>query len=151
MNSVWSPLACCFSKGPLKGDFLEICLTTFSDPVISETHELWERSFFGECSNFKIDLNNEEINWENVFSFWDNCIWIKCLNLSLLRREYLSSAFNMFTNIPRSLDISKRHFFRLNYLHIDHSIWSRWCGSNLNCVWSGLHGASGRVLWNGTV
>ena len=33
-----------------------------------------------------------------IFLFGDNCVRIGCVKLSLLRREYLSSAVNVLTN-----------------------------------------------------
>ena len=47
------------------------------------------------------------------FLFGDNCVRIGCVKLSLLRREYLSSAVNVLTNS------TKTDFFRLNYLPND--------------------------------
>ena len=52
-----------------------------------------------------------------LFCFRDNCIGIGCLKLSLSRREYLSLAVNIFTNILKTLHITKRDFFHLNCLH----------------------------------
>ena len=40
-NSVWAHWPCWLSKGPLKGNFLVIYLTTFSESVIMETQKLW--------------------------------------------------------------------------------------------------------------
>ena len=37
-------------------------------------------------------------NVEKGFSFCDNSIWIGCVNLSVLRREYLPSALNVLKN-----------------------------------------------------
>ena len=45
LNRVWARFPCWFSKGPLKRDFLDIYLTTFSDCVISEIQKLWGSSF----------------------------------------------------------------------------------------------------------
>ena len=36
LNSVWARLPCCFSKCPLKRNFLDIYLTTYSESVIAE-------------------------------------------------------------------------------------------------------------------
>ena len=33
-------------------------------------------------------------NIEKVFCFWDNSIWIGCIKLSVLRREYLPSTLS---------------------------------------------------------
>ena len=52
--------------------------------------------------------------------FWDNGVRIGCVNLSLLRREYLSSAVNVLTNTYKALLLTKTDSFRLNYLQNDH-------------------------------
>ena len=41
------------------------------------------------------------------------------VELSFLRREYLSPAVNVSTNSVKILHITKRAFFELNYLQID--------------------------------
>ena len=46
-----------------------------------------------------------------------------CVKLSLLRREYWSSAVNVLTNTYKALHLTKTDFFRLNYLQSDHKIW----------------------------
>ena len=51
--------------------------------------------------------------------FWDNGVRIGCVNLSLLRREYLSSAVNVLTNTYKALHLTKNDSFRLNYLQND--------------------------------
>ena len=53
------------------------------------------------------------------FCFWDNCVRIGCVKLSLLRREYLSSAVNVLTNSYKALHLTKTDFFLLNYLPSD--------------------------------
>ena len=47
------------------------------------------------------------------------CLWIGRVKLSLLRREYLSSAVNVLTNSYKALHLTKTDFFRLNYLQND--------------------------------
>ena len=44
----------------------------------------------------------------NLFSFLDINIWICCIKLSLLRREYMSWVVNVPTNNPKILYITKR-------------------------------------------
>ena len=56
-------------------------------------------------------------------SFCDNGVRIGCVKLSLLRREYLSSAVNMLTNTYKALHLTKNDFFPINYLENDHEIW----------------------------
>ena len=52
--------------------------------------------------------------------FWDNGVRIGCVNLSLLRREYLSSAVDELTNTYKALLLTKTDFCPVNYLQSDH-------------------------------
>ena len=45
--------------------------------------------FFSKFSKFYLHFKNAEKKWEKFFPFRDNCIWIDCVKLSLLRIEYL--------------------------------------------------------------
>ena len=47
--------------------------------------------------------------------FWDNCIWIGWVKLSLLRREFLSSAVNVLTSSPKIFNIWLREVFRIQF------------------------------------
>ena len=66
--------------------------------------------FFKKCWKFTVDSKNEEKNWEKMFCFWDKCIWIVCIELSLLRREYLSSAVNLLTESLKTFHVTKKNF-----------------------------------------
>ena len=70
--------------------------------------------------------------WDNLFRFWDHCIWKYCYTLSLLRGEYLLSAVNRLTNSPKILHISQRDFLNLDFLQRDQWIW--WCRTDFNNV-----------------
>ena len=48
-----------------------------------------------------------------IVFFWDNCFWIGYVKMSLLRREYFSSAVNVLTNSYKVLHISKRNFSKI--------------------------------------
>ena len=89
-NSASARLPCCLAKDPLKHDFLGIYLTTFSEAVMSAIQNLWRPSFFSKCLKFVLDLKNEAKYCEKVLCFWDNCIWIGIVKLSLLRIENFS-------------------------------------------------------------
>ena len=52
--------------------------------------------------------------------FGDNGVRIGCVKLSLLRREYLSSAVNVLTNTYKAFHVTKTDFLRLNFLQNDH-------------------------------
>ena len=62
-------------------------------------------------------MQNKKIR--KSFLFGENCVLIGCVKLSLLRREYLSSAVNVLTNSYKALRLTKTDFFRLNYLPND--------------------------------
>ena len=98
----------CFSMGPLKRDFLDIYLTTFSESVIWEIQNLGGSSFFWKDSKFNVDIRNSEKNSEQVFYCWDNCTWIALVKFSLLRTGYLSSAGNVLTSSPKIWQLNKR-------------------------------------------
>ena len=62
----------------------------------------------------------QEENSEKGACFLDNKVRIGCVKLSLLRREYLSSAVNVLTSTYKALHLTKTDFFRVNYLQNDH-------------------------------
>ena len=98
MNSVWSPLPCCLSKGLQKRDLLDIYLTTvFGVYNFQNTWAMRVISFW-KCSKFNVAFQNAATNCENIFCFCNNCIWINCLELSLLGSECLLSAVNVLRN-----------------------------------------------------
>ena len=49
-------------------------------------------------------------NPENVFFYCDNCIWIDCVKLFLLRREFFSWELNVLTDSLKVFLITNRHF-----------------------------------------
>ena len=56
------------------------------------------------------DSKNAQKNLEKVFGSWDKCIWIVCIHLSLLIREYLSSAVNVLRKGLKNIHESKSDF-----------------------------------------
>ena len=100
INSVSARLPCYLWKAPLKRDFLDTYLTTcFGVRKFKNTSAV--RVIF-LLKLFKVECKFRKCkqNWENIFRFWDNCIWKGCFILSLLRRHYLLSAVNGLTNSP---------------------------------------------------
>ena len=57
------------------------------------------------------------------FFFWDNCIWIGIVKLSLLRTEYYSLIADVLTSSPKIWHLNKRDFFQLNFLGSDRWKW----------------------------
>ena len=112
-------LTYCFSKHPLKRDFLDIYLTTFSGSVTSKMQILWGWSFFPKCLKFKLNFKNGAKNSEKVFCFWDNWIWIGIVKYYLLWTGYISSAANVLRRGPKIWHINKRDFFEQHFLASD--------------------------------
>ena len=105
------------------GPFIHLCNKVFLQSVISEIHKLWGSFFFSKCSKVHLHFKNTEKNVRKCFCFIDNSIWIGYVELSMLRREYLSSAANDLTNGAEILDITNRDFFQLIFLLTDEEIW----------------------------
>ena len=64
-----------------------------------------------QISTVVLDVKNSAKNWEKAFCFWDNCIWIGIVKLSLLRRGCFSSAANVLTRSPKILACLKLRLF----------------------------------------
>ena len=94
--------------------------------------------FFSKCLKFKLDFKNAAKNWEKVFCFWDNCIWIGIVKLSLVRAGYFSMAGNVLTSSDRIWLMTNRDFLQLNCLSIDQWISLRCCDADLNRAWAHL-------------
>ena len=111
---------------------------TFSESLISELQKLWGSCFFHKCSKFNLDFKNSDEISENIFCFWDNCIWIGIFKLSLLSTGYISSVANVLTSSPKIWRGNKRKFFEHNFLASDKSILSRCCNPDFNSFWARL-------------
>ena len=102
------------------GTFWTNIYPRFLECVIWQINQLWGSSFFCKCSKFHVNFENARKSSEKAFCFWDNYFRTECVKLSLLRREYWSSAVNVLTNTFKALHLIKKDFFRLNYLPNDH-------------------------------
>ena len=103
-KSVWAHLPYCLWKHPLKQEFLDIYLTTISESVTLKIQNLSLSSFFSKWLKFNLNFRNAVKNWERIFSFCDNCIWICIVKLSLFRTGYFSSAAKVLTSCPKILE-----------------------------------------------
>ena len=92
------------------GRFSEIYLSTSF--VVGNFGITWAMRLicFWKCSKFNADSKNTEKKWGNFFCFWDKCIWIVCIHLSLLIREYLSLAVNVLRKGLKNFHVSKSDF-----------------------------------------
>ena len=102
-------LPCYLSKGALKGDFLDIYLSMFFGVRKFKNTSSMRVILFLEMFKIESKFTKWKKKLENIFRFWDNCIWICCYKLSLLRREYLLSAVNKVTN-SQIFHITQRDF-----------------------------------------
>ena len=94
--------------------------------------------FFSKYLKFILDFKYEGKKWEKVFCFWDNCIWIGIVKLSLVRAGYFSMAGNVLTSSDRIWLMTNRDFFQLNCLSIDQWISLRCCDADFNRAWAHL-------------
>ena len=131
-------LTYCFSKHPMKRDFLDMYLTTFSGYVTSKIQKLWGWSFFSKCLKFKLNFKNAVKNFEKFFCFWDNCIWIGIVKYSLWGTRYFSSSANVSTSSPNIFHVKKGDLFQLNLLWRNRWIWSRCFDADFNSAWARL-------------
>ena len=111
-NRFWARLSCCISKGLQKRNFLDVYLTTvfgirnFRNTSAMRVIVLWK------CSTFYLDSRNTKKKVEKKsFFFRDDCIWICCIKLSLLKREDFWATVNVLKNSPKILPITKTDFF----------------------------------------
>ena len=77
-------------KGPLKRTFLDTYMTMSFSVCSFENTYLCGSSFWSKYPQSDLDFRNVQKNIE-IFCccFLDNFIWIGCVKLSLLRREYV--------------------------------------------------------------
>ena len=66
---------------------------------------------FWKCSKFSADSKNTEKNWDKAICFLDKSIWLVCIHLSLLIREYLSQAVTVLRKGVKNFHVSKIDFW----------------------------------------
>ena len=119
LNCLWNRLPCSLSKGLLKQGFLDTSPTrSFAVPNFGNTKAM-RVIFFWNCSKFNLDFRSAEKKWLKIFSFFDKCMWIDCVKLSLLRREYLSCSVNVLTYSFKILYRTRRGFSQINIRRSD--------------------------------
>ena len=104
------------------------CLGTFTILLVEASSET---GLFRHLSDYVFGVRK-------IFSFWDNCIWIGIVKLSLLRTGYFSSAANVLTTTPKSGHVKNRDFFQLNWLGSDQWIGKMCCDVDFNSASTSL-------------
>ena len=120
------------------GLLTHLCNNVFCRPKFRKYGSYEDHLVFSKCSKIDLDFKNGEKNPRKSFCFLKILIWIGCAKLSLLRREYLSSAVNELTNSSKILHITKRDFFQLIFLHTDQEIIKTCCHAHFNNFWDCL-------------
>ena len=85
-----------------------------------------------------------------MFCFWDKCIWIVCIELFLLRREYLSSAVNVWRKCRNTFYVTKKNFSNsITFIVINQ--YGKGAGIKIESVFRPVYHAACRgVLSNGS-
>ena len=99
------------SRGPLKRDLLGIYLRTSLVVFNLRNTEAMRVIFFWKCLKFNANSKNAANNWEKTFCLWNKCIWLVCIQLSLLIREYLSAANNVLRKPLKKFHVPKSDFY----------------------------------------
>ena len=133
------PSTCWYSQGVLTPDSWDIYLSTYFAVYNLRKIETMRLIFCCEMFETKCaECRRAAKNWEKIFSFLDNCIWISCGNFSLLQREYLSSGINVVKNGIAISNITKKDLFELKFSKSDEQIWLNYCRGDLGSVWDPL-------------
>ena len=135
----------------LKQEFLDVYLTTFSEFVTSEIEKLWGSSLFYKRWKFKLTFKNAAINLEKCSCFWENCIWIGIIKLSLLRTGYLSSAGNVLTTSPRFYMSMRGTFSNSVFFPVTNEFEKGAVMEISTVLWQVYDIAFPGVLWNWTI
>ena len=105
-----------FTMLPVKGSF-ELGLFGHISSHVFRSAYFWKDlryeghlSFENVQNLMQISKMQQKID-EKFFFFSDSCVRIGFVKLSLLRREYLSSAVNVLTNSYKALCLTKTDFF----------------------------------------
>ena len=110
LNQCFGPFKMSPWMGPLKRERLDIYLSTSLVVDNFLNTSAMRVIFFWKCSKFSADSKNAEENSEKMFCFWDKCIWLVCIHLSLLIREYLSEAVTVLRKGLKNFHVSKSDF-----------------------------------------
>ena len=151
ISTVFWPVYHVAVRNVFRNRTFETCIKPwFSESVASKMHQLWGSCFFWICWKYNLSVKNGEKNPEKFFCFRDNCVWVCCIKLSLLRREYFWPAVNVLQNSPKILRITKREFSNL----LAFKVINKYCKIGVIQI-SALfdliyHVACQRVLWNTT-
>ena len=107
----------------LKRRFLDSALAEIFTVCNSDIHQRWQTSFFPKCLKFDVDSRNWIKNWEKVYCFSDNCIWIGSCKFSQPWTGYLPSAVTVLTNTSKISPNTRGEIFQINFNENDEKTW----------------------------
>ena len=81
--------------------------------------------FFFKCFKFDVDSRNWMKNWERVFCFSDNCIWIRSCKFWQYWTGYLPSGVSVLTKTPKILPNTMVDIFQINFPQNDENTWKK--------------------------
>ena len=132
-----------------KQAFWRVVQASFSQSVIPQIHYLRRTSFLSKWLKLYVDSKNGTKNWENVFRFSDNCIWIGSFKFFQSWTGYLSSAVNMLTNNPKISPKTRGDIFQRNFPENDEK-YDKHTFMEISQVFRPLsHANCQSVVWNG--
>ena len=107
----------------LNGTFQTFIWPRFPSPQFRK-YKIYEgHLFFSKYLKFIVDFKNLAKNLGKLFCFWDNCISIDIVKLSLLRTGFFLSAANVLRSSPKIWHVNNRDFLQVNWLGTDQWIW----------------------------
>ena len=71
--------------------------------------------FFSKCLKLGVDSRNGSKNWEKLFRFWDNCIWIENCKFSQSWTGYWQSVVHVLTNTSKISPKTSEDTFGINF------------------------------------
>ena len=149
-NSACSRSSSSLPKCPLKRYFLDIYFITFFGVRNFRNTSAMRAFFFWKT--FKVWSRLQKCknkNWHQFSCFWDNCLWIGCVKVFVLRKEYFPRVVNALANTFQILHISKRDFSNPIAFTVINN-YAKGGVAQISTVLGRVHHAARRsVLWNG--
>ena len=107
--------------------------------------------FFQNIQNFNADFKKAEENFKKFSCFWENCIWIGIVKLSLLRTGYLLLAANVSTSSPRFYMSMRGTFSNSVFFPVTNEFEKGAVMEISTVLWQVYDIAFPGVLWNWTI
>ena len=111
LRNIWDPETCWLSINVLTGGFFFFLVNPVFAVYNFRKKSPLRLNFFLEYCKLYVDSVNAAKNWENIFWFWDNCIWIGGVRHSLLvRKNTFHLVLICLQNVRRFQILLKQNF-----------------------------------------